>query len=90
MYRQLLSVNHESNIIPLPNTFENKFFSNCCASALNRFPNFVVKSKCVAAFKHNLRTIYFTSLSNYVSVYDVLLCFFFVKYWFDIGVTLVV
>jgi len=55
----LYSVYHDFNIrksMSRTNSFENDFF-NRCVSVWNSLPSSLVKSKSVASFKHNLRSI---------------------------------
>jgi len=60
----------------ITNSFENDFF-NRCVSAWNSLPNSLVKSKYLASFKYNLKSIYLTSnleLEFFVIVYCVKPC----------------
>ena len=64
----LHSISHDYNIrkpMCRTNAFENDFY-NRCVSAWNSLPSFVVKSKSVASFKNNLKTIDLSSFLNYV------------------------
>jgi len=62
------SVYHDFNtrkpLCPI-NSFENDFFIRCI-SAWNSLPSSLGKSKSVASFKHNLRSIDLSSFLNYV------------------------
>jgi len=64
----LHSVYHDFNIrkpMCRSNSFENDFF-NRCVSARNSLSSSLVKSKSVASFKYNLRSIDLSSFLNYV------------------------
>ena len=63
------------------NSFENSFF-NRCVSAWNNLPHYIVKSKSVASFKHNLGSIDLSSFLSYVRFleYEFSLCFYFHLY----------
>ena len=64
----LHSISHDYNIrkpMCRTNAFDNDFY-NRCVSAWNSLPSFVVKSKSVASFKNNLKTIDLSSFLNYV------------------------
>jgi len=61
-------VNHDFNIrkaMCQTNSFENDFF-NRCVSAWNSSPSSLVKSKSIASFKYNLKSIDLSSFLNYV------------------------
>ena len=65
----LHSLHHDLNIrkpMCRSNSFENNFF-NRCVSAWNNLPRYIVKSKSVASFKRNLRSIDLSSFLKYVS-----------------------